>query len=241
MSIELSNPRRFADDFIGVYLSQGFQSLGKRDVDLLVFLLLERDGALKRSDSNFDIGRELRLTPAKVRTLRREAYARWRPLLEKTTSKEQLKSVLADALTESKIEAGARYASAHNKASGYLAIRLEHPDDREVLERALLDRGEIPAYERNPEVLVIAFGSLLDLAQTNRFVTDPQKVYSALKRLAPTSDKLQDILTADIKDLNWRDVREAFNLVGAQLITKSIDDINVTKLLKLAFPFLPSS
>jgi hypothetical protein len=241
MSVNLCSPERFADDFINAYLSQGFQSLGKRDVDLLVFLLLERDGALRRSDSNFDIARVLRLTPAKVRALRREAYARWRPLLETANAKDQLKSVLADVLTDSKIEAGARYASARNTASGYLAIRLEHPDDREVLERALLDRGEIPAYERNPDVFVVGFGSLLDLAKANDFVNDPQKVYSALRSLTTNSEKLTDILTADIRDLGWDDVREAFNLVGAQLITQSIGEIKITGLLKLVFPFLPSS
>lgn len=43
--ISLNDPNGFAENLLVRYLEQGFQSLSKRDTDLLIFLLLERDGA----------------------------------------------------------------------------------------------------------------------------------------------------------------------------------------------------
>ena len=51
-AIELKDPAGFAEEFLRLTLLQGFQSLTKRDLELLIFVLIERDGAINRSDSN---------------------------------------------------------------------------------------------------------------------------------------------------------------------------------------------
>ncbi len=78
-AIELKDPAGFGNEFLRLTLLQGFQSLTKRDLELLIFVLLERDGAIDRGDSNASVALQLRVTPAKVKGLRRDGYARWCP------------------------------------------------------------------------------------------------------------------------------------------------------------------
>ena len=44
--LSLKDPAGFGNEFLRLTLLQGFQSLTKRDLELLIFVLLERDGAL---------------------------------------------------------------------------------------------------------------------------------------------------------------------------------------------------
>ena len=48
LPIELKDPAAFGTEFLRLTLLQGFQSLTKRDLELLIFILLERDGAIAR-------------------------------------------------------------------------------------------------------------------------------------------------------------------------------------------------
>ena len=81
LPIELKDPAAFGTEFLRLTLLQGFQSLTKRDLELLIFVLLERDGAIGRDESNFTVAGKLRVTPAKIKALRRDGYARWRALV----------------------------------------------------------------------------------------------------------------------------------------------------------------
>ena len=46
--IKLKNPTQFGEKILDYFLEQGWQSLSKRDLELLMFLLLEQDGAIQR-------------------------------------------------------------------------------------------------------------------------------------------------------------------------------------------------
>ncbi|MBK9067350.1 MAG: hypothetical protein IPL76_10785 [Gemmatimonadetes bacterium] len=162
--ITLKHPETFGQALVDIYLKQGFQSLSKRDMDLLIFLLLELDGAVDRESTNYEVARRLRLTPARVKTLRQDAYARWRPLVP-TDRKATLQRILREALTTEKIKSGSKYASEKTRDHGFLAIRIEHADDRQEFEQAVLDSGGLPIYERNPDVLVLSFDTLLAVAK----------------------------------------------------------------------------
>lgn len=74
--IKLRNAEVFAEELIKYYCEQGFQSISKRDLDLLIFILLEKDGAIDRTATNFDVARQLRLNQSKVALLRRDSCAR---------------------------------------------------------------------------------------------------------------------------------------------------------------------
>ncbi len=119
-----------------------------------------------------------------------------------------------------------------------LAVRVEHPDDRLQLEQAILDAGALPVYERNREVLAVRFDTLVNLAERSGFLQpDTGAVVKALRKLAPASEELADLLEKDITKLRWEDARTALNNLGAKAVSSSAEG-GVKALLKLAFPFL---
>ena len=86
----------FARRFLTKYLAHGFQSLSKRDVELLLFYELELCELVSSAASNHDVAKKLRLTGRKVAALRRDAWARW---AEENEIKEHLRDTLKELLS----------------------------------------------------------------------------------------------------------------------------------------------
>jgi len=237
-SIELKDPASFGNEFLRLTLMQGFQSLTKRDLELLIFVLIERDGAINRSDSNAAVALQLRVTPAKVKGLRRDGYARWRALVPEE-GEAAMQRIVAAVLTEANLRSGAKHVSERSRKEGFLAIRIEHPDDAQRFEQAILDVGAIPVYERNREVVAVRFDTLLNIAERwNYLQPDPQATLEALKKLAPASEEVADLLKKDVTQLRWVDLRRALNSLGAKAISSTAEG-GLKGLLKLVFPFIP--
>ncbi|MFO7338990.1 MAG: hypothetical protein C0P65_004120 [Lysobacteraceae bacterium] len=235
--LELRDPSAFADEFLRQMLLQGFGALGKRDLELLVFVLLERDGAIDRAASNHTAAAQLRVTPAKLRTLRRDGYARWRQLVDEPAD-QALRRILGHVLTEANLRAGARHVSERSRKDGFLAVRIEHPDDRARFEQAILDAGGLPVYERNREVLAVRFDTLVALAERSGFLQpDTEAVVRRLRELAPASQELAELLRKDLAQIGWQDVRNALNSLGARAVAGSAEGA-LRNLLRLVFPFL---
>lgn len=236
--IELKDPAAFGNEFLRLTLLQGFQSLTKRDLELLIFVLLERDGALSRSDSNALVALKLRVTPAKVKGLRRDGYARWRALVSEENDA-ALQRIVATVLTEDNLRSGAKHVSERSRKEGFLAVRVEHPDDAQQFEQAILDVGALPVYERNREVVAVRFDTLLKIAERWGYLQpDPEAVTRELKKLTPTADEVADLLKKDIAKLRWEDARNALNSLGAKAIASTAEG-GLKGLLKIVFPFLP--
>lgn len=236
--IELHDPAGFAAEFLRLTLLQGFQSLTKRDLELLIFVLLERDDAIAHADSNAEVAARLRVTPAKVRALRRDGYARWRMLVPEDPDRAMAR-IIAAALTPAAIRAGSRHVGERSRKDGFLAVRIEHPDDAARFEQAIVEVGAVPVYERNRQVLAVRFDTLVRLSERwGHLQPDPAAVLGQLRRLAPASDELAALLAKDLGELHWRDVREALNGLGAKAVADSAGD-GLKGLLRLLFPFLP--
>ncbi|MBN6149920.1 hypothetical protein JR065_06180 [Xanthomonas sp. AmX2] len=236
--IELKDPAGFAEEFLRLTLLQGFQSLTKRDLELLIFVLLERDGAISRSDSNNTVAMQLRLTPAKVKGLRRDGYARWRALVPEEGDA-ALERIVATVLTEDNLRSGAKHVSERSKKDGFLAVRIEHPDDQQRFEQAIIDVGAMPVYERNREVVAVRFDTLLKIAERWGYLQqEPEKIVRELEKLTPTAEEVADLLKKDVGKLRWEDVRRALNSLGAKAIASTAEG-GLKGLLKLAFPFIP--
>lgn len=236
--IELKDPAGFAEEFLRLTLLQGFQSLTKRDLELLIFVLLERDGAISRSDSNNAVAMQLRLTPAKVKGLRRDGYARWRALVPEEGDA-ALERIVATVLTEDNLRSGAKHVSERSKKDGFLAVRIEHPDDQQRFEQAIIDVGAMPVYERNREVVAVRFDTLLKIAERWGYLQqEPEKIVRELEKLTPTAEEVADLLKKDVGKLRWEDVRRALNSLGAKAIASTAEG-GLKGLLKLAFPFIP--
>ncbi len=173
--IKLKDPAWFANEFLRLTLTQGFQWLTKRDLDLLIFVLLERDGAIARSDSNAAAALRPRVTPAKVKALQRDGYARWRSLVPEE-SDAAMQRIIATVPTEENLRSGARHVSERSRKQGFLAIRIEHPDNQQQFEQAILEVGALPVCERNREVVAVRFDTLLKLAERwNYLQPEPKK------------------------------------------------------------------
>jgi len=237
-AIELKDPAGFGNEFLRLTLLQGFQSLTKRDLELLIFVLLERDGAIDRGASNAAVALQLRVTPAKVKGLRRDGYARWRTLVPEDAD-DALQRIAATVLTEANLRSGAKHVSERSRREGFLAIRIEHPDDAQRFEQAILEVGALPVYERNREVVAVRFDTLLKIAERWGYLQpDPQATVAALKKLAPSSQEVADLLKKDVTQLRWDDVRGALNSLGAKAVGSTVEG-GLKGLLKLVFPFIP--
>ena len=235
--LELNDPAAFAHEFLRQTQLQGFGALSKRDLELLVFVLLERDGAIDRNASNHAAAGQLRVTPAKLRALRRDGYARWRQLVAEPADA-ALRRILGHVLDEANLRAGSRHVSERSRKDGFLAVRIEHPDDRQQFEQAILDAGALPVYERNREVLAVRFDTLVALAERSGFLQpDTEAVLKQLRALAPASEELADLLKKDVSRLRWEDARNALNSLGAKAVASSAEG-GLKGLLKLVFPFL---
>ena len=236
--LELKDPAAFAAEFLRQTQLQGFGALSKRDLELLVYVLLERDGAIDRNSSNHAAASLLRITPAKLRALRSDGYARWRQLVAEPADV-ALRRILGHVLTDANLRAGSRHVSERSRKDGFLAVRVEHPDDRLQLEQAILDAGALPVYERNREVLAVRFDTLVALAERGGFLQpDVEAMLKELRRLAPASEELADLLKKDLAKLRWDDLRSALNSLGAKAVSGSAES-GLKGLLKLVFPFLP--
>ena len=237
-AIELNDPAGFGNEFLRLTLLQGFQSLTKRDLELLIFVLLERDGAIDRGASNAAVALQLRVTPAKVKGLRRDGYARWRALVPEDADA-ALQRIAATVLTEANLRSGAKHVSERSRKEGFLAIRIEHPDDAQRFDQAIVEVGALPVYERNREVVAVRFDTLLKIAERWGYLPpDPQAAVAALKKLAPASEEVADLLKKDVTQLRWDDVRRALNSLGAKAVSSTVEG-GLKGLLKLAFPFIP--
>jgi hypothetical protein len=118
-------------------------------------------------------------------------------------------------------------------------VRIEHPDDRQQFEQAILDAGGLPVYERNREVLAVRFDTLVALAERSGFLQpDTEVVVARLRALAPASQELAELLRKDVSSLRWQDVRNAINSLGARAVAASAEGA-LRGVLKLVFPFLP--
>lgn len=127
--IELKDAAAFGSEFLRLTLLQGFQSLTKRDLELLIFVLLERDGAISRNSSNAAVALQLRVTSAKVKALRRDGYARWRSLVPEEGDA-AMQRIVANVLTEDNLRSGAKHVSERSRKEGFWRCASNIPTTR---------------------------------------------------------------------------------------------------------------
>ena len=173
-----------------------------------------------------------------IKALRRDGYARWRALVPEERDA-ALQRIVATVLNEANLKAGAKHVSERSRKDGFLAIRIEHPDDHQQFEQAILDVGALPVYERNREVVAVRFDTLLAIAERWGYLqTDPAAVMAELKKLTPTAEEVADLLKKDVSKLRWQDARNALNSLGAKAVTSTAEG-GLKGLLKIVFPFIP--
>ena len=78
--IEPEKKRVFAEKFFSVWCENGFGSFTKKDTELLIFSCLENLLDSSRPTNNYEWSKVLKIPPAKVKSLRLEAYLKFNSL-----------------------------------------------------------------------------------------------------------------------------------------------------------------
>ncbi len=231
-------------DVVVVCLSKQFNQAGFRQKEVRLAL----DTAMEKPEG------EIFIIPARLEECDNlESLRKWhwvdlfedngyemlmRALRPRWKTENVIKKILRNALTEKNLSNTARHASKRRKEDGFLAILIEHPDYRTEFEEAVKGAGAIPIYERNREVIVIDYKTLLIIAENMDLLeTDPAKLQTKLKKLCGTKTDLEGFLKKDIKQLTWDDARSALNSVGAKVISETLP-ISISTLFQAIFPFL---
>ena len=161
----------FAEKFVGVYLSQGFGSLPKSEIDLLVFHLLTQTRDYK-GKSNYDLSTLFKVTQSRIKSFRINSALKY----EEIDSKAIL-SRIVERLTNS--EQFAEFSG------GKVELSLEDPVEKRELENFLKIRGYHAEYNLNTEVLKISTVRLFELIVEN---------------LENPNDRFNEIVQANIED-----------------------------------------
>ncbi len=234
----LNDPGGFGQLILDKYVAEGWGSLGKRDLELLFFILLEKDGALYRGSSNYEVARELRVTVSKVASLRKDAYARWRSLTLEQPA-DVLKRVFRSALTKQQLDQTMKYATERRMDDGFVPLLVEHPDDRAEVEHAIKAAGAIPVLERNREVVLVHYETLLEIAEgLGLLETDPRKIQREFKKIFSTQETLRDFLTTPVGELTLAGARAALNDAGTIVIEGGLREL-LPNLMKIVIPSIP--
>ncbi|MGE3966033.1 MAG: hypothetical protein AB7I09_18195 [Planctomycetota bacterium] len=211
----------FAHQFVQKYLQGGFQSLLKRDVDLLVFYELERSGAVDEWASNHEVARVLRITPRRVATLRHDSYARW---ADTEHRRRRLERRLKNYFTEANIAAVLRESRPEDLKSGLLPVLLEHPAERADFEEAIKRVRGVPRYERNREVLLVSFHALTELMAMVQLGRQPKEALELLARELAKHATLKSLLRKDVTKISTAEARAVLNDVGATITAKAVEN-----------------
>ena len=145
--------QEFAEKFLEVYLAQGFGSLPKSEIDLLVFHLLSRTRDFS-DKSNYEISTSLKIPESRVKMLRMNSALKY----DKINSKVVLSRII-QRFVESE-----RFAEL---GGGKVELSLEDPIEKRELENFLKVRGHHAEYALNTEVLRISPVRLFELIVEN--------------------------------------------------------------------------
>jgi hypothetical protein len=139
----------FAEKFVELYLSMGFGSLPKREIDLFVFHFLTKSSDYL-GKSNYELANLFGVPESKIKALRLNSALRYEEINPRA-----ILSRIVDRLIHSE-----QYASL---SEGKIEISLEDPIEKRELENFLKLRGHYAEYTLNSEVLKITAMRLLEL------------------------------------------------------------------------------
>ena len=184
----------FSRTFLEAWTDHGFGAFSKRDTELLIFTALREAFGDDAPRSNWEWAALLRMTPARARNLRRDAYMRFADRL----APEQVAELLIDCL-----------GSVHSLdvdfdqgLGGDVRIVADNPIVEIELEPRLKSLGGYFNYERNREILRIPLRDYLALADDLLGAKGKQTFVALLEKIA--EDQARHGAVADeLASLKW--------------------------------------
>lgn len=220
-SINNKESKEILTTFLNLYLQNGFQSLSKKDIDLLLFYLMDEYAIFKGKD-NYEKAKQLKITPTKLKSLQLESHMRW----SDKTSKEILKSLFERVLKKENIKSLLQEQK-DLVSKDEIPIVVENPIEKLELEKLLKDKHSIIKHERNSEVIKVNLQTFVSLAIY--LEEDQEKLLNQLS-VFDDVEKLKRLLTKkDISKLKISDLRYILNELTYEGIkitaTKIIENI----------------
>jgi hypothetical protein len=151
----------FGENLIADLQRVGFGALAKSDLETLIFYNLERADVISRHDRDAAVGLALRITPQRVRALRRSVVARYWTANER---KAGLGQWITNNLHDGNLQKWRAAAKGKRPDVSYVPVLIEHASLQEVLRNELQQRGNIPYPDRSPDILWVSFVDLLEVA-----------------------------------------------------------------------------
>lgn len=223
MELNLKNSNSFLKEFLSEYLSHGFQSLSKTDLDLLIFYLLNKNRVLDIDKSIHATSKLLKISPSRVKNLMLNSTLRW----DKIDSSSILESIFNRILTAEKLDIVKKQNPNYIKANK-LPILLENPVEKLEFENAVKMLDSIPEYVLNREVLIINISTIIQLArkayENENFDYD---------NLIDDKDFIKSILKKDLKKINFDDFKLLLSSLKKNIENNSIETINKFSIFSL--------
>lgn len=187
----------FGEKFIERYLANGFGSMTKSEIDILVFHLLSESDQIKDT-SNYDVANTLRITESKVKSLRLNAALKYQQANPKAVLSKIVKRI-TDEMSKPEFQGGS------------VTITIENPVEKRELEHAIKESGRNIEYGFNRELLKISPISLFELVLTH---------------LENPEDEFKKIIQTHVQDKSKQNAIINKSLTLRQKIAKVGEEIN---------------
>lgn len=156
--VKVKDPAAFVKAFLERYLGNGFGTMQKREIDVLVFHLISDISQIK-GQSNYEIANFLKVSESRVKSLRLDAGLRYRPASHKAVLGKVVMNIV-DRMKKPDFE------------GGYLSMTLEDPVEKRELEHAVKQSGQqveiAVAHPRSGGVALVPGNSELNTATAFR-------------------------------------------------------------------------
>jgi hypothetical protein len=219
-SLSVSDKSGFCDKFLQAYISPCFGSLSKKEIDLLVFRLLIKTGAIDLSNDQQSISRQLSIPISKVKSMIYDIHLRDENCDAVWFRQEALKALQHT-----------RFCSIGRKIEIQLCI--ENPLLRKELEATIKELNGFADYSFNSEILRIDFDVYALLLK--RIIDDPA-VCARLEAAIKTALKM-----SNDESISWKELMNAFLMGAAGRAGEEVVDLSfgyftggASQLLKIA-------
>ena len=192
--------KKFGQDFVERYLSHGFGSMTKSEIDILVFHLISESAQIK-GKSNYQVANLLRITESRVKSLRLNASLKYAPANHK--------AVLGDIVMRIIEE-----MQKPDFEDRLVTITLENPVEQREFEHAAKLAGRNIEYGLNRELLKLSPLALFEIIMAN--LENPEREFKVIIQSSIKEKDLQEKLIRDSLTM-----RQRINELGEEISGKS--------------------
>jgi hypothetical protein len=192
--------KKFGEEFVTRYLSHGFATMTKTEIDTLVFHLISESEEIK-GKTNYHIANKLQVTESKVKSLRLNSALKYKQANHK--------SVLANIVIRITDE-----MQKPDFEKGVVTITIENPVEQRELEHAIKSVGRNIEYGLNKELLKISPIALFEIVVTN--LENAENEFKNIIQANITDSETQNKIINDTLTL-----RQKFNKAGEEITDKA--------------------